>query len=61
MTRQPDTKSRGVPHFAFDSDCPAKKGDKSSHDVETQTRSFEETICQVIDFLKGFKDTGQFV
>ena len=61
MTRQPDPKSRAVSHFAFDCDCPAKKGDKSFHDVEAQTRSFEEAICRVIDLLKGFKDAGQFV
>ena len=61
MTRQPDSKSRAVPHFAFDCDCPAKKSDKSFHDVETQTRSSEEANCRVIDLLKGFKDAGQFV
>ena len=61
MTRQPDTKSRAVFHFVFDSDCLAKKNDKSFHDVETQTRSFEETVCRIIDLLKGFKDAGHYV
>ena len=53
MTRQPDTKSRAVSHFAFDCNCPAKKGDKSFHDVETQTRSgrlLEEAV-QVFEEL----------